>query len=172
MMLFVGVKFLSQPYNVTTELGVTVLIPCSKAREGAEQITLPHWIIEFSNGTTITPSLPLPINHVPTSEGLNVTVNDVALNLTSYTCYYEYLFPVSGSEFTSRTVMSNTGILTISNLLLNFYLEFTDDRATNKNLIYSRSGEKIGFSIIKNGTGDFTVNVTINSSGKDFVNLK
>ena len=163
-------KFLSQPYDITTELGVTVLIPCSKVREGAEQVTLPNWIIEFSNGTTITPSLPLPVNHVPTSEGLNVTVNDVALNLTSYTCFYEYLFPGSGSEFVIRTVMSNTGILTISNLLLNFYLEFTDDRATNK--IYGRRGERIDFSILKNGTGDFIVNVTINSSGKNFVKLK
>lgn len=157
---------------MTTELGVTVLIPCSKAREGAEQVALPHWIIRFSNGTTVTPSLPLPVNHVPTLEGLNVTVKDIALNLTSYTCYYEYLFPESGSQFISRTIMSDTGILTISNLLFNFYLEFTDDWATNK--VYGRSGENIGFSIIKNGTGDFIVNVTINSSGKDSesVNLK
>ena len=142
-----------------------MLIPCSRGEKSS--VTLPHWLITFANGTRVEetpPVIGIP-NHVQAKNGLNVTVSDPMLNLTTYICFYETLVPGSNNNIVPERVLSNTGVLTISSLNVTFSLEL---RQYNKlNQAFSRTGGEVNFAVVKQGEGNFTFNIsTITTSGK------
>ena len=153
-----GVEFLSQPYNITANLGGVAFFPCSRVSEEGQHTTLPHWDITFSNGSTLQNDF--PSNHTLRPDGLEVTVEDIRLNLTAYTCFYEILMPNNRHHlsYSAYPVLSTSGYLTIT---------FPN---TTFSLYESRSHRKIGetfqFVLRKYGGGNFTFNVTLHTTGK------
>ena len=157
------IKYRDEPQNVTSELGGMANFSCMRERdsEGNGSRSAPHWKIKFSNGTTMYSFRDnLPFNHVLTATGLSVTIEDIELNFTAYTCYYLILVP-DGRNNRPLRVYSNTGYLTINFPYTAFSLSPLESSKT-----YFRVGENISFIVIKRGGGNFSFNVTVNTSSK------
>ena len=155
----IGIAFHNQPQNVTANLDGNAFFPCTRIHDGnGSMIPLPLWQIRFSNKSTIIVigRDNLPPNHVRNATGLSVTVEDIELNFTAYTCFYLINVPYAESYQPCR-VYSNTGYLTINFPHTAFILSLP---AGSKP--YVSVGQSINFLVNKQGGGDFTFNVTVN----------
>ena len=136
-----------------------VFFPCTRANEDGQHSTLPHWDITFPNGSRLYNDL--PSNHVLRPNGLEVTVEDIRLNLAAYTCFYDILVPSNNHfSYSASPIYSESGILTIS--FPNTVFSLVNNR------IHRRIGETFNFTLRKYGGGDFKFNVSLHTTGKHF----
>lgn len=96
--------------------------------------------------------------------GLNVTVQDLDFNLTSFTCFYVILVPdpdPNVNDYTALSINSTSGFLTINFPMTNFSLKLPESRAP-----FARVGDPFDFIVIKQGGGNYRFNVTLVITGK------
>ena len=146
---------------MSAEYGETVTIPCT-----VTSAIVPEWTIGYSNGTTIhlLNFQNLPAYFKFSYEGIQVSVEDLKLNLTNYSCSIHYILPdLNSGIFTTAVVQSRTGVLTINFPFVVFRLLSQHD--TGVHSAHVREGETINFRVIKEGGENYTYYVTVHSTG-------
>ena len=159
--LITGIKFITQPENVSAVYGETAHFPCTSTSR-----VVPMWTIGNSDGTiSFYPAhVHLPAYITQTPEGIDVTIQDFKLNLTNYTCSLEAFVPNPTTGLPSAiSLHSHTGILTITFPPVSFYL--LSQHGQGNHSAHVREGETIFFQVIKEGGGNHTYNVTTNITG-------
>lgn len=103
---------------------------------------------------------------MPTREGIDVTVQDLRINLTRYSCSFHYLVPDPMSDaFLVKEVESHAGLLVINFPAVFFRLLSLSQFDRGIHDTYVRKGETISFRIIKQGDENYTFNATVHSTG-------
>lgn len=159
-----SINFATEPHNITANLGRTVHFPCSRKTDNNVHSTVrPKWWLTFSNGTT-TKDVTRFSNLQEGWRGLNVTVQDLDFNLTSFTCFYVILVPdpdPNVNDYTALSINSTSGFLTINFPMTNFSLKLPESRAP-----FARVGDPFDFIVIKQGGGNYRFNVTLVITGQ------
>ena len=122
------------------------------------------WIIGYPNGSTFSyPAIThLPTYITPSANGINITVQDLKLNMTNYTCSLDVLVPDPMSGLISHMpLLSRTGTLIITFPVVLFRI-FSQQNNHSSTI---RRGETLPFQIIKEGGGHYMYNVTVRSTG-------
>ena len=155
----VGIKFISQPKNVYAGYGETVIIPCI-----ITTTTAPVWRIGYSNGTLLSHYSSSSSTYMSVAaDGLKVSIQDLALNVSNYTCSFEWWDVILESGITHSVIQrSDTGILTINYFSATFSL--ISQNSIEPHVTYITKGETIHLTIKKEGGGSY--NVTVHSTSK------
>ena len=136
------------------------MFECSRQTDGNRLLTTPSWRI---NGkVSYPPANKLPINHIVTSKGLNVTVEDLELNLTTYQCFYTMFVPDEHRIGYYKPVAVNS---TIGSLMINFPYTTFLLQLPQGSTTYARVGETIHFDAVKQGGGNFTFILALEITG-------